>query len=64
MLVMVRYLLMFGVVRHCGSLTRAEHPLISESLLRSSSESKSEKCKRHTAHLCHNVCACLLTLYV
>lgn len=68
-LVAVRYLLMFGVVRHCGRLTRAEHPVMLASLLRSSSESKSETYERYIS-CTDGVCnvsvnsACLVLNYI
>lgn len=40
-LVMVRYSLMLGRVKHCGGRTRAAHPVISESFSKSSAESRS-----------------------
>lgn len=43
MLVAVRYLLMFGVISHSGSLTRASHPVSLASSLRSSGLSKSDR---------------------
>lgn len=41
MLVIGRYLLTLGTVKHCGGRTRAAHPVISDSLAKSSSESRS-----------------------
>lgn len=41
MLVMGRYWLMLGRVKHCGWLTRAAQPVISDSFSKSSLESRS-----------------------
>lgn len=41
MLVMLRYMLMLGRVKHCGRRTRAAHPVISDSFAKSFSESRS-----------------------
>lgn len=42
-LVMVRYLFMFGTVKHCSGRVRAAHPLISESFSKSSLERTSAR---------------------
>lgn len=63
MLVIWRYLLMFGVKPQLGKLIWAEQPVISASLSRSSLESKSEKWERHI-WLIHGVCTRLSTLYI
>lgn len=63
-LVMVRYLLMFGRVKHRGGRTRAAQPVISASFSKSSFESRSGKIEQISmesefAFTASNPCTCL-----